>query len=144
MKIGKTFFIAACLGIISASYAFATVNDALSFAYEAAEPYAKQGYSIREDAWGGDLGVGDQKAVMAQLFKGNDYWFFAATDARSAVLTIAIYNAEGSLVQSNAWQKGKFSAASVTPAKTGTYYIIVTVVKSSLERTPWSLVYGYK
>ncbi|HEY5954252.1 MAG TPA: hypothetical protein VIT18_07800, partial [Terrimicrobiaceae bacterium] len=56
---------------ISLPLAFATVNDALSFAKEAAAPYAKQGFTVREDAWGGDLGVKDQQAVTAQLFRGN-------------------------------------------------------------------------
>ena len=51
----------------------ATVDDSVSFAYEAALPYYKQGFSIRKDAWGGDLGVRERKAVSTQLFKGNTY-----------------------------------------------------------------------
>ena len=59
----------------------ATVDDALSFAYEAALPYYKQGFSIRKDAWGGDLGLHDKKAVSSQLFKGNDYWFLMSSSS---------------------------------------------------------------
>ena len=40
-----------------AATAWAYVDDALSFAYEAASPYVKKGFSVREDAGGGDLGV---------------------------------------------------------------------------------------
>ncbi|MEX1118948.1 MAG: hypothetical protein WEB60_09160 [Terrimicrobiaceae bacterium] len=122
----------------------ATVDDALSFAYEAATPYVKQGFSIREDAWGGDLGVKDQKAVTAQLFKGNEYWFLTGTDTRNAVVTVSVYDSNGKLVQTDAWQRGRFSGARVVPARSGTYYAIVTVHKSPEERTHWALVYGYK
>lgn len=123
---------------------FATVDDALSFAYEAAAPYVKQGFTVREDAWGGDLGVKDQKAVTAQLFRGNEYWFWTGTDVRGAVVTVSVYDSEGKLAQSEAWQRGRFSGARVVPKRTGTYYAIITVHKSPSERTPWALVYGYR
>lgn len=123
---------------------FATVDDALSFAYEAATPYVEKGFTFREDAWGGDLGVGEQKAVTAQLFKGNDYWFCLGTDADKAELSVHIYDDKGNLVESKDWQKGRFAGASVSPKRSGTYYAIVTVKKSPLERTHWALVYGYQ
>jgi len=130
--------------LIIAVPAFATVDDALSFAYEAAAPYVKQGFTVREDAWGGDLGVKDQKAVTAQLFKGNEYWFWTGTDVRGAVVTVSVYDSEGRLAQSETWQRGRFSGAKVAPARTGTYYAIITIHKSPEERTHWALVYGYK
>ncbi|MFL6540914.1 MAG: hypothetical protein ACJ8HU_09130, partial [Chthoniobacterales bacterium] len=34
----------------------ATVDDAQAFALQAAEPYVKDGFQVREDYWGGDLG----------------------------------------------------------------------------------------
>jgi hypothetical protein len=122
----------------------ATVDDALSFAYEAATPYVKQGFTFREDAWGGDLGVGDQKAVTAQLFKGNEYWFCLGTDVDGAVVTAHVYDSKGKLAESQNWQKGRFAGTLVSPKQTGTYYAIVEVKKSSEERTHWALVYGYR
>lgn len=124
--------------------AYAYVNDALSFAHEAALPYVKKGFSVREDAWGGDLGVKDQQAVTAQLFKGNEYWFCLGTEVRGAVLTIHIYDSKGKLAETEAWQKGRFAGARVVPTKTGTYYAIITVEKSPQERTGWAVVYAYK
>lgn len=132
------------LATLAAPMAHATVDDALSFAYEAAAPYVKQGFSVREDAWGGDLGVKDQKAVTAQLFKGNEYWFWLGTDVRGAVLTVSLYDSQGRLAQAESWQKGRFAGARIVPQRTGTYYAIVTVEKSPRERTNWALVYGYK
>ncbi len=122
----------------------ATVDDALSFAYEAATPYVQKGFTFREDAWGGDLGVGDQKAVTAQLFKGNEYWFCLGTDTDGATVTVHVYDSKGKLVESQDWQKGRFSGAAVNPKQTGTYYAIVEVKKSPEERTHWALVYGYR
>jgi len=122
----------------------ATVDDALSFAYEAALPYYKQGYSIRKDAWGGDLGVRDKKAVSSQLFKGNNYWFLMATDVKGASLSVHIYDESGNLVDAECWQKGRFAGARVSPKATGTFFAIVQILKSPEDRTPWALVYGYK
>ncbi|MFZ4775231.1 MAG: hypothetical protein ACOYM3_07715 [Terrimicrobiaceae bacterium] len=124
--------------------AYAYVNDALSFAHEAANPYVKKGFSVREDAWGGDLGVKDQQAVTAQLFKGNDYWFCLGTEVRGAVVTVHIYDAQGKLAEEESWQKGRFAGARISPPKTGTYYAIITVEKSPEERTGWAVVYAYK
>ena len=62
----------------------ASVDDAQSFALQAAEPYVKEGFQVREDYWGGDLGPGEKKAVRQQLFKGNEYWFWLGTEVERA------------------------------------------------------------
>ena len=132
------------LAVVTLPLAWASVDDALSFAHEAAVPYVKQGFTVREDAWGGDLGVKDQQAVTAQLFKGNTYWFCLGSDTKGAVITVHIYDSNGKLAESEFWQKGRFAGAKITPEKTGSYYAIVTVEKSPQERSNWALVYGYK
>ena len=124
--------------------AHAYVNDALSMAHQAVDPYFKKGFSVREDAWGGDLGTKDQQAVAAQLFKGNEYWFCLGTEVAGAIVTVHIYDSQGKLVENEAWQKGHFAGARVVPQKTGTYYAIITVEKSPKERTGWAVVYAYK
>jgi len=123
---------------------WATVNDALSFAYEAADPYVDQGFTVRQDAWGGDLGVKEQQAVTAQLFRGNEYWFWLATDVQGVDMSVHVYDSEGKLVDADSWQKGRFAAVRVTPKKSGTYYAIVTIQASPRDRTPWALVYGFR
>ena len=93
------------------------MDDAQSFALQAAEPYVKEGFQVREDFWGGDLGAGEKKAVRQQLFKGNEYWFWLGTDVEKASMSVHIYDAEGKLVeQPDSWQKGQFAAARITPA----------------------------
>ncbi|MBX6324609.1 MAG: hypothetical protein IRY93_01075, partial [Chthoniobacterales bacterium] len=68
--------------------ALASVDDAQSFALQAAEPYVKQGFQVREDYWGGDLGAGEKKAVRQQLFKGNEYWFWLGTEVNRAKVSV--------------------------------------------------------
>ena len=130
--------------LLAVSTAWAYVDDALSFAYEAANPYAQRGWIIREDAWGGDLEVGGKKAVTAQLFRGNSYMFFLATDIDGASLRVNIYDSAGELAETKSWQRGRFAYAEVKPRATGTYYAIVEVVSSPEERTGWALVYGFQ
>jgi len=124
--------------------AFGTVDDAIARAMDAIGPYVKQGYIVREDQWGGDLGVKEQKAIPHTLFRGNDYWFCTGTDVDNARIAIHVYDSRGKLVENDSWQKGRYAAARVNPPATGTYYIIVEVTSSPQERTHWAMVYGYK
>ena len=124
---------------------FATVDDAQAFALQAAEPYVKQGFQVREDYWGGDLGSGEKKAVRQQLFKGNEYWFWLGTEVDRAKVSVHVYDSDGKLSEeSDSWQKGHFAAAHVVPKATGSYFIIVSVEESQEERTHWALVYGFR
>jgi hypothetical protein len=133
------------LGIFAAfSRADATVDDAISRALEAIDPYVKQGYTVRDDQWGGDLAVKEQKAIPHTLFKGNDYWFCMGTDVENARVAIHVYDSKGKLAESDSWQRGRFAAARVFAPATGTYYVIVEVTSSPRERTTWAMVYGFK
>ena len=124
---------------------FATVDDAQAFALQAAEPYVKQGFQVREDYWGGDLGSGEKKAVRQQLFKGNEYWFWLGTEIDRAKVSVHVYDSDGKLAEeSDSWQKGHFAAAHVVPKATSSYFIIVSVEESPEERTHWALVYGFR
>src|SRR3984893_5148087 len=123
----------------------ASVDDAQSFALQTAEPYVKEGFQVREDYWGGDLGVGEKKAVRQQLFKGNEYWFWLGTEVERAKISVHIYDSEGKLAeQPDGWEKGHFAAAHIIPKTTGSYFIIVAVEQSPEERTHWALVYGFR
>ena len=139
----RIFLFAAGVALVGWT-ARATVDDALTFALEAMTPYIKEGFTIREDTWGGDLPVATAKAISQQLFKGNEYWFTMGTDVKEATISVHIYDREGNLVENNAWQRLGFAGAFIKPAKTGSYFLIVKVEKSPRERTPWGLVYAYR
>ena len=81
------------------STAVASVDDAQSFALQAAEPYVKEGFQVREDYWGGGLGSGEKKAVRQQLFKGNEYWFWLGTEVERAKISVHIYDSDGKLAE---------------------------------------------
>jgi hypothetical protein len=130
--------------VASSTPVLATIDDALSFALEAADPYVKEGFTVREDYWGGDLPVKQSKAIVHQLFKGNEYWFWMGTDTANAKISVHIYDSEGNLAEVASWQKPHKAAARIVPKKTGSYYLIVEVEKSPEERTHWSLAYGFR
>jgi hypothetical protein len=124
---------------------FASVDDAQSFALQAAAPYVKQGFQVREDYWGGDLASGEKKAVRQQLFKGNEYWFWLGTEVDRAKVSVHIYDSDGKLAEEpDSWEKGHFAAAHIIPKTTGSYFVIVSVEESPEERTHWALVYGFR
>jgi hypothetical protein len=139
----RRFLILLSLGAIITS-ADATLDDAIKSAIQAMDPYVKQGYIVRDDQWGGDLGLREQKAIPHTLFRGNDYWFSMGSDVENARVAIHLYDSKGKLAESDSWQRGRFAAARILPSATGTYYIIVEVTGSPKERTTWAMVYGYK
>ena len=144
MKSSRTLSILTLCLAVAQLPARATVDDALSFALEAAAPYVKEGFTVREDYWGGDLPVKTTKAIVHQLFKGNEYWFWMGTAEKTAKISVHIYDSDGNIAEVEAWQKPHFAAARVVPKKTGSYYLIVEVEKSPEERTTWSLAYGFR
>lgn len=143
-----TTSILAAAAVLLPTQAFATIDDSLSMALEAADPFVKAGFSVREDYWGGDLPAKTTKAIVHQLFKGNEYWFWMGSDVKAAKISVHIYDTEGNLAEVEAWTKplkdGQSAAARVVPKKTGSYYLIVEVEKSPEERTHWALAYGFK
>ena len=141
----QVIFILVVMSLILGATAIASVDDAQSFALQAAEPYVREGFQVREDYWGGDLAAGEKKAVRQQLFKGNEYWFWLGTEVRRAKISVHIYDKEGKLIeQPDSWQKGPYAAAHVVPTSTDSYFIIVAIEESPEERTHWALVYGFR
>src|SRR5205823_856470 len=113
-QVKRTSFLLLTLAVLlTPSYGYSAIDDALAFALEAAAPYVKEGFTVREDYWGGDLPVKTTKAIVHQLFKGNEYWFWMGTDEKAAKISIHVYDSEGNLVEVEAWQKPHFSAARV-------------------------------
>lgn len=144
-----SLFLFAAAAVLLPGSAFATIDDSLSIALEAADPFVKQGFSVREDYWGGDLPVKQTKAIVHQLFKGNEYWFWMGTDLKDAKISVHVYDTDGNLVEveaksGKAASGGAIAMARVVPKKTGSYYLIVEVEKSAEERTSWALAYGFK
>ena len=144
MKIIRNIALASLLLLASQTGGRASLEEALSYSLEAAAPYVKAGFTVREDYWGGDLPVKQQKAIVHQLFKGNEYWFWLGTDTENAKISVHVNDADGNLAEVEAWKKQHFAAVRVVPKKTGSYYLIVEIEKSDQERTSWALSYGFR
>lgn len=140
----RKLIITGLIALMSAVCAIATVNDSKAFALEMAAPYVKKGYNVREDFWGGDLGEKEKQAISHQLFKGNEYWFWLATDVSNAKLSVHVYDSDGKLADTEALPVGERTAVRIVPKATGKYFLIVEVAKSPEERTSWAMVYAYK
>jgi hypothetical protein len=140
----KILCLLAALFVFTPPTVRAVVDDAHSFALEAATPYVEKGFSVREEHWSGFLAKGQQSSIQHQLFKGNEYWFWLASDEEGAEVTIHIYDDKGNLVDAEAWQKGNTAAVRVKPANTSAYFVVFTVTKSKLKKTSWAIAYGFK
>ena len=124
--------------------ALAVVDDAHTYALEAGAPYVKKGFVVREEHWAGSLSRNEQSSIAAQLFKGNEYWFWLSSDEDDARVTVHVYDSAGKLVDAEAWQRGKSAGVRVLPKSTGTFFIVFKVTETKLKRTRWAVAYAYK
>ena len=106
---------------------YAFVNEAISMAYEAATPYVEQGFEVREDNWSGEVEPGKPLLVRHQLFRGNEYWFWAGTSWPGATVKVDIFDSEGQSVKLEGFSKGSYAGVRTLPGKTATYFIRVIV-----------------
>jgi len=130
----------------------AIVNDARSFAIEAAlpvldakPPSGKTGFVIRDAWWNGESPIKKPKIFRHQLFKRNEYWFWVASDNLDATISIAIYDAAGKLVKAEEkFSKDHTAGVKVIPETTGTYFVRVVIESANSARAHWAVVYGYR
>tara|TARA_R110002096_G_scaffold24760_11_gene77971 strand:+ start:1286 stop:1687 length:402 start_codon:yes stop_codon:yes gene_type:complete len=127
---------------------FAMVDEAHSLIMEVATPYVEEGFTIRADYWNGELETGKQKLIRHQLFRGNEYWFWLATSEPDCSLKIEVYDAEGQAVTVERTDIPNCAGARVTPAKTGSYYILVKIDWQKTSKpagdVAWAVAYGYR
>lgn len=137
--------------LVTVVYAF--VNEAISLALEAATPYVEQGFEVREDNWSGQVASGKPLLVRHQLFRGNEYWFWAGTDWPGSTVEVSIFDKKGMSVGLESFSKDGKSGVRVLPRKTGTYFIRVVVTLKKADSPPgeeipkslnWGLAYGYR
>lgn len=129
-----------------ASPAHAVVDDAHSIAMElAAGPY-KKGFKIRDDYWRGVVKSGESKIVKAQLFKGNEYWFWLGCDEEDLELTLDLFDGAGQKVSVESTSGKSNYGVRVVPPKTGTYVAVFSIThkKDKEAKLAWALAYGYR
>jgi hypothetical protein len=125
------------------------IATALANAEQFAAPFEKEGFTRREDYWGGILDARD-KAITQQLFRGNEYWFCAGTDVLGAEIDAHVYDSDGNLVETAHQEGPRAAAVRVNPKNSGAYYVIVSgraAAELSLpagQAVHWAVTYGYR
>lgn len=130
--------------VLLSSPLMATVDDAHSFAMEAAIPYVEQGFIVREDYWHGEVKSGQQLMVRHQLFKGNEYAFWLGTANDECKLDLKVYDDKGQAIELDRKSDQMFMSVRVNPPKTGTYTVVFSVKSKSEKSVFWALAYGYR
>tara|TARA_R110002096_G_scaffold24625_9_gene77466 strand:+ start:12533 stop:13060 length:528 start_codon:yes stop_codon:yes gene_type:complete len=156
--------VAATLLVAPKVYAF--INEAISMAQEAATPYVKEGFEVREDDWSGEVEPGKPLLVKHQLFRGNEYWFWAGTSWPGSSVEVGIFDSNEKSIALETFENGHNAGVRALPQKTGTYFIRVKVEydpkKAAQEErdagflpaadgvegfegtVDWGLIYGYR
>lgn len=133
---------AACL--LALPTAQAHVDDAHSMCMEMATPYVAKGFQVRQDYWKGEVKNAQPKQVKAQLFKGNEYWFWLGTDADEAELELKVVDAKGNAIQAETKKGNMAVGVRVLPPKTGSFTFIFSIKTPDTEKVSWALAYGYR
>lgn len=123
--------------------AFATVDDAHSFAMEAAVPFVEQGFIVREDYWNGEVKSGQKLMIKHQMFKGNEYAFWLGSANEYVTFELKVYDDKNKEITIDAKADKMFASMRVNPPKTGTYTIVFSVTSKKEKGLYWALAYGY-
>ena len=124
--------------------ALATVDDAHSFAMEAAVPFVEQGFIVREDYWNGEVKSGQKLMVKHQMFKGNEYAFWLGSANEGVSFELKVYDETGKEITIDGKTDKMFASMRVNPPKTGTYTIVFSVTSKKEKGVYWALAYGYR
>jgi hypothetical protein len=135
--------VAVFLGVFSGA-SRASVDDAHSFAMEAAMPFVEQGFVVREDYWNGEVKSGQQLMIKHQLFKGNEYAFWLATANDGVKLEMKVYDDKGKAIDLDQKKAELWVTARVNPPKTGTYTLVFSLKSKTEVGVFWALAYGYR
>ena len=123
--------------------AMATVDDAQSFALEAATPWVEKGVEIRYDYARGTTTSGRKVRVSYQVFKGNHYWFFAGGSEDGVKFEMTVKDPEGKDVPGK-FSKGTNSATyHFTAPRSMLVSIELTGTTSPGLPFDWAVVYGF-
>ena len=124
----------------------ASVDDAHSYAMEAAVPFVEQGFIVREDYWNGEVKSGQKLMVKHQLFKGNEYAFWLATGMEVKTIDLKVYDDKGKAIELDTKKEEMWVTVRVNPPRTGTYTVVFYFETDSKTEpgVTWALAYGYR
>ncbi len=139
-----TALLSAALLLASAPLGRATIDDAHSFAMEAAVPFVEQGFIVREDYWNGEVKSGQKLMVRHQMFKGNEYAFWLGAAQENVTFELKVLDENGKEIELDFKSQGMFATVRVNPPKTGTYSVVFSATSKTEKGVFWALAYGYR
>ena len=139
-----TALLTAAVLLGSAPLSHATIDDAHSFAMEAAVPFVEQGFIVREDYWNGEVKSGQKLMVRHQMFKGNEYAFWLGTAQEGVTFELQVLDENGNKIELDFKSHGMFATVRVNPPKTGTYSVVFSLTSPKEKGLYWALAYGYR
>jgi hypothetical protein len=128
----------------SAGFARATVDDAQSYALEAATPWVRKGVEIRYDYARGTTFSGRPVKVSYQVFKGNRYWFFAGGSEDGVRMDVVVRDENGQALSGTTSQGTNSATFHFTAPRTMLVSIEVTGTIKPAQAFGWALVYGFQ
>lgn len=139
-----TALLSAAVLLASSPLSHATIDDAHSFAMEAASPFVEQGFIVREDYWNGEVKSGQQLMVRHQMFKGNEYAFWLGSANEDVTFELKVLDEKGKEIALDFKSSAMFATVRVNPPKTGTYSLVFSVTSKKEKGVYWALAYGYR
>ena len=131
--------------VVTPQVARAVVDDAHSFALEAAqEDVEKGGVKIRYDYASGSLKNGQTTTVGYQVFRGNAYWFYLGSSEMVTKFTVSVTDADGKEIKGEVKKFDNSYIFQFVPERTMLVAVTLSGVAEDAEEFSWALVYGYK
>lgn len=135
---------ALALGVWAVPRAGAVVDDAHSFALEAATVWVAEGVELRHDYERGRLPAGGSVEVSYQLFRGNEYWFFGGGSEEGVEITLTLRDSEGKELPAEMWRGHNNATLRFTPERTMMVRVKLTGSLEGLTAFDWAVVYGFR
>lgn len=132
------------VSLLLSPVALAHVDDAHSMCMEIATPYVEKGFIVRQDYSRGEVKSGQTKQVRAQMFKGNEYWFFLGSDLEGVELELHVLDLKGKSVSAETKKITGAMGVRVLPPRTGSYVITFTLKFSGRDKADWALATAYR
>jgi len=139
------FALIAMLALTLARPAFSATDDEVAahkIALDLAGAFSNDGFKLRDGNWAGAIRPKESLFVQVNLYAGNQYWFSAGATEKAKKLLVTVYDEDGKLVQSEAYQDGTKAAAGYSPTASGAY--IIRIQETDGDPATVCLLYSYK
>lgn len=138
----KVMAIIMAYGFVSPQFAMASRESARRNAYALSMALEAAGFNVRELYNGALVGRGRSIQFETTLRTGYTYKIAAAGCQDAYDVDVRVYDENGNLIDSDD-DSSNLAVATVSPAWTGTYYIVVTLYRSAYNGAHVFVEYAY-